>query len=80
MALKSTIYKMTIDLCDLKRSKYETLNLTVAQHPPESVERMIVRVLAYCIDANAAYIAAELGQTEISWVVLKSGPGELHRG
>jgi uncharacterized protein YaeQ len=185
MSLKPTIYKMTIDLCDLERSKYETLNLTVAQHPSESVERMMVRVLAYCIDAheqltftkgisapgepdlwqhtldgqiclwvevgepsfdrikksvraaknvkiyslntksdvwwdqlekkllalclwvyrlqwtevqalaalvqrtmnfsitingNAAYIAAELGQTEISWVVLKSGPAELHRG
>lgn len=52
MSLKPTIYKMTIDLCDLERSKYETLNLTVAQHPSESVERMMVRVLAYCIDAH----------------------------
>ena len=32
------------------------------------------------INDNAAYIAAELGQAEISWVVLKSGPAELHRG
>lgn len=52
MALKPTIYKLTIDLADLDRSKYETLNLTVAQHPSESVERMMVRVLAYCIDAH----------------------------
>jgi len=33
MALKPTIYKMTIDLSDLERSQYQTLNLTVAQHP-----------------------------------------------
>ena len=52
MALKPTIYKLTIDLSDLDRSQYETLNLTVAQHPSESVERMMVRVLAYCIDAH----------------------------
>ena len=52
MALKPTIYKMTIDLSDLERSKYQTLNLTVVQHPSESVERMMARVLAYCIDAN----------------------------
>lgn len=52
MALKPTIYKFTIDLADLDRGKYETLNLTVAQHPSESIERMMVRVLAYCIDAD----------------------------
>ena len=52
MALKPTIYKLTIDLADLDRSKYETLNFTVAQHPSESVERMMVRVLAYCINAH----------------------------
>ena len=52
MALKPTIYKLTINLTDLHRSKYETLNLTMAQHPSESVERMMVRVLAYCINAH----------------------------
>ena len=52
MALKPTIYKFTINLTDMDRSNYETLSLTVAQHPSESVERMMVRVLAYCIDAD----------------------------
>jgi uncharacterized protein YaeQ len=52
MSLKPTIYKMNIDLCDLERHKYETLNLTVAQHPSEPVERMMVRVLSYCIEAH----------------------------
>jgi uncharacterized protein YaeQ len=52
MALKPTIYKMTIDLSDLERNKYQILSLTVAQHPSESVERMMARVLAYCIDAH----------------------------
>ena len=48
MALKPTIYKFTIMLSDLDRNLFETLNLTVAQHPSETLERMMVRVLAYC--------------------------------
>ena len=52
MALKPTIYKFTINLSDLDRGRYDTLNLTVAQHPSECVERMMVRVLAYCIDSD----------------------------
>ena len=50
MALKPTIYKFTIDLSDLDRNIYEQLNLTVAQHPSESVERMMARVIAYCLN------------------------------
>ncbi len=52
MALKPTIYKLRIDLSDLNRDYYDTLNLTVAQHPSETLERMMVRVLAYCINAE----------------------------
>lgn len=50
MALKPTIYKIKIMLSDLDRNLFETLNLTVAQHPSETAERMMVRVLAYCIN------------------------------
>lgn len=52
MALKPTIYKFVINLSDMDRNLYETLNLTVAQHPSESVERMMARVLAYCLNAT----------------------------
>lgn len=52
MAIKPTIYKFTISLSDLNRHYYDTLNLTVAQHPSENIERMMVRVLAYCINAE----------------------------
>lgn len=50
MALKPTIYKFTIALSDMNRQLYQTLNLTVAQHPSENTERMMMRVLAYCIN------------------------------
>lgn len=52
MALKPTIYKFNIALSDLNRNHYETLNLTVAQHPSETLERMMSRVLAYNINAQ----------------------------
>ncbi len=52
MALKPTIFKFRISLTDLDRDYYDTLNLTVAQHPSETTERMMVRVLAYCINAQ----------------------------
>jgi uncharacterized protein YaeQ len=52
VALKPTIYKARIALSDLNRNYYDTLNLTVAQHPSETLERMMVRILAYCINAQ----------------------------
>ncbi len=52
MALKPTIYKFKIALTDLNRNYYDTLNLTIAQHPSETLERMMMRVLAFCINAQ----------------------------
>ena len=52
MALKPTIFKMTINRADLNNDVYDTQNLTVAQHPSETLERMMSRVLAYCLNAQ----------------------------
>lgn len=52
MALKPTIYKFNIELSDMDRHIYQSLNLTVAQHPSETFERMMVRVLVYCINLD----------------------------
>ena len=52
MALKPKIYKLRITLSDIDRDYYDTLNLTIAQHPSETLERMMVRVLAFCINAQ----------------------------
>ena len=71
MAIKPTIYKFRISLSDLNRDYYDTLNLTLAQHPSETVERMMVRVLAYCINAqeNLAFTKglSEIDEPDI-WV------------
>jgi uncharacterized protein YaeQ len=50
MAQASTVYSVTIDLSDLDRGVYETLELRVARHPSETAEYMLVRLLAYCLE------------------------------
>ena len=52
VAIKPTIFKMNINLADLNNDLYDTLNLTVAQHPSETPERMMARVLAYCLNTQ----------------------------
>jgi len=52
MALKPTIYKLKIALADTDRDYYDTLSLTIAQHPSETLERMMARVLAFCLNAQ----------------------------
>jgi len=52
MASGSTICKLKISLSDIDRNHYDSLNLTVAQHPSETTERMMVRMLVYCINAQ----------------------------
>ena len=50
MAQTATIYSVTIDLSDLDRGVYETLELRVARHPSETAEYMLVRLFAYCLE------------------------------
>ena len=52
MALKPKIYKLRITLSDIDRGHYDALNLTIARHPSETLERMMVRVLAFCINVQ----------------------------
>ena len=50
MALTATIYNFAIELADVDRGVYETLAIKVAQHPSETEERLVTRVLAYCLE------------------------------
>ena len=52
MALKPTIYKAQVELADSDSNRYESLNLTLARHPSETLERMAARLLAYCLNAG----------------------------
>jgi uncharacterized protein YaeQ len=50
VALTATIYNFEVELADSDRSVYESLALRVAQHPSESGEYLIARVLAYLLE------------------------------
>lgn len=49
MALTSTLYRFRIDLSDVDRSVYESLDLRVARHPSESEEFLATKILAYAL-------------------------------
>lgn len=50
MTLTSTIYKATIDLSDVDRGVYESLELQLAMHPSESPAYLATPLLAYCLE------------------------------
>ena len=50
MAQTATIYNLNIDLADIDRGVYETLDLRVARQPSETIEYMLMRVFAYCLE------------------------------
>ncbi len=54
MALKSTIFKVELSVADVDRGYYRDHVLTIARHPSETDERMMVRVLAFALHAGDA--------------------------
>ncbi|WP_233852075.1 YaeQ family protein [Paraburkholderia sp. HD33-4] len=52
MALKSTIYKAELQIADMDRHYYADHSLTIARHPSETDERMMVRVAAFALFAQ----------------------------
>ena len=95
MAETATVYQFSIDLADMDRGVYETLALRVARHPSETVEYMLVRVLAYCLEYQEgiafteglssgdepAVVVRDLTGRLIAWIDVGLPDGDrLHRG
>ena len=53
MALKSTIYKANLSIADIDHGYYADHALTLARHPSETDERMMIRLLALALNAHA---------------------------
>jgi uncharacterized protein YaeQ len=47
MAISATIYRVNLDLSDIDRNVYQQLEFRIAQHPSESSERLMARIIAY---------------------------------
>jgi len=53
MAIKSTIFKAEVQVADLDRGYFADHSLTIARHPSETDERMMVRLLAFVLNASS---------------------------
>jgi uncharacterized protein YaeQ len=58
MALKATIFKAELQIADTDRNYYRDHALTLARHPSETDERMMVRLLAYALNVGALNVGA----------------------
>ena len=52
MASKATVYKAELQVSDMDRHYYATHAFTLAQHPSETDERLMVRLLAFALYAQ----------------------------
>lgn len=52
MAQKSTIFKVALQISDMDRNYYKSHTLTLAQHPSETDERLMMRILAFIMYAS----------------------------
>ena len=63
MAVNATVYKATLQISDMDRHYYSEHALTLARHPSETDERLMVRVLAFARHAseNLSFAQGRLG-------------------
>ena len=54
MALKSTIFRIRLNVSDLDRGVYDEFSLSVARHPSETDARMMLRVAVFALHADPA--------------------------
>ncbi len=80
MALPSTIYRVTLQVSDVDRGVYETIQTTAAQHPSETGERLVARLLALAIfhEPELAFTKGLCAAAEPDiWVVGPDGRTQL---
>lgn len=54
MALKATVFKVSLQIADMDRAYYNDHQLMLAQHPSETDDRMMVRLLAFAMNASGS--------------------------
>jgi len=78
MALKSTVVRAELQISDLDRHYYAAHNLTLAQHPSETDERLMVRLLAFALYAEERLeFGRGLSQDDEPDLWLKQRTGEI---
>ena len=81
MALKATIFKAELHIANMDRSYYHNHSITLARHPSETDERMMVRLLAFSLNAHddlafGKGLSTEVHQTRGTFARLVAAPGK----
>ncbi len=69
MALKATIYKAQLQIADMDRALYADHSVTLARHPSETDERMMMRLLAFALNVPADERSGRLEFAKDLWDV-----------
>lgn len=78
MALKATVFRAEVTIADMDRAYYGRHALTLARHPSETDERMMVRLLAWILNADDALVfGAGLGSDDAPALGLAQPDGTL---
>src|SRR5262245_36337888 len=79
MALSATIYHLTVELSDIDRATYATLDLRLARHPSESTRYLLSRLFAYCLsyEDGIQFSKGGLSSTDEPPVYIQDATGKL---
>jgi uncharacterized protein YaeQ len=95
MALTATIHNFATQLADVDRGVYENLELRLARQPSETIEYMLMRFFAYCLEYTEgiaftegvaagdepAVVIRDLTGRVTAWIEVGAPDAErLHRG
>ncbi|HSG88330.1 MAG TPA: YaeQ family protein [Pseudomonadales bacterium] len=78
MALKATVFRAEVTIADMDRELYGDHTLTLARHPSETDERMMVRLLAFVLNAeDGLAFGAGLSSEDEPALLTKAADGSL---
>lgn len=79
MAAGATVYHLEIELSDIDRAVYETLDLRIARHPSESTPYFLTRTIAYALlyEEGIAFSKGGLSSTEEAPLTVRDLQGNL---
>ncbi|MBV5334836.1 MAG: YaeQ family protein, partial [Sulfuricurvum sp.] len=78
MAIGSTIYKVQLSIANMDQNYYETHELTLAQHPSETNERLMIRLATFALNASQRLIITKgIGADDEPDIWQKNYSGEI---
>ena len=77
MAPNATPFRVEVELSDVDRSKYASLELRPARHPSESMRSLVTRTLAYCLSYEDGIEIC--GTANLAELRAEASAGRIHR-